>query len=279
MAVCVVTDSACDLPPDLATELGIRIVPLTIRFGDEEFVDRRDLTPAEFWARCAASPVLPETAAPPPGLFEEAFRAAAADGADGIVCVNLSGRLSATIESARVAAKAVAPDIPVKVIDSLSLTMGLGMMCVLAARRAREGAALEEVAAVVDDLIGRTKVFATLDTLENLKKGGRIGGAAALVGSMLSIKPVIEVRNGVVEQESKQRTRSRALAYLVDKVRSFGQVENLSIVHGNAPDVEEFRTMLAPVYPGEIVVSQLGAVIGTHGGPRAMGVVFHVPSR
>lgn len=279
MAVCVVTDSACDLPPDLATELGIRIVPLTIRFGDEEFVDRRDLTPAEFWARCAASPVLPETAAPPPGLFEEAFRAAAADGADGIVCVNLSGRLSATIESARVAAKAVAPDIPVKVIDSLSLTMGLGVMCVLAARRAREGASLEEVAAVVDDLIGRTKVFATLDTLENLKKGGRIGGAAALVGSMLSIKPVIEVRNGVVEQESKQRTRSRALAYLVDKVRSFGQVENLSIVHGNAPDVEEFRAMLAPVYPGEIVVSQLGAVIGTHGGPRAMGVVFHVPSR
>lgn len=279
MAVCVVTDSACDLPPDLATELGIRIVPLTIRFGDEEFVDRRDLTPAEFWARCAASPVLPETAAPPPGLFEQAFRAAAAEGADGIVCVNLSGRLSATIESARVAAKAVAPDIPVKVIDSLSLTMGLGMMCVLAARRAAEGASLEEVAAVVEDLIGRTKIFATLDTLENLRKGGRIGGAAALVGSMLSIKPVIEVRGGVVEQESRQRTRSRALAYLVDKVRSFGQVENLAVVHGNAPDVEEFRTMLAAVYPGEIVESQLGAVIGTHGGPRAMGVVFHVPSR
>lgn len=279
MAVCVVTDSACDLPLDLATELGIRIVPLTIRFGDEEFVDRRDLTPAEFWARCAASPVLPETAAPPPGLFEEAFRAAAADGADGIVCVNLSGRLSATVESARVAAKTVAPDIPVRVIDSLSLTMGLGMMCVLAARRAHEGASLEDVAAVVDDLIGRTRIFATLDTLENLKKGGRIGGAAALVGSVLSIKPVIEVRNGVVEQESKQRTRSRALTYLVDKVRSFGKVENLSIVHGNAPDVEEFRAMLAAVYPGEIVVSQLGAVIGTHGGPRAMGVVFHVPSR
>lgn len=279
MPVHVVTDSACDLPPELAAELGIRIVPLTIRFADEEFVDRRDLTPAEFWARCAASPVLPETAAPAPGLFEDAFRAAATEGADGIVCINLSGRLSATIESARVAAKAVAADIPVRVIDSLSLTMGLGMMCVLAARAAREGASLEEVAAVVDDLVGRTRVFATLDTLENLKKGGRIGGAAALVGSVLSIKPVIEVRGGVVEQESKQRTRSRALAYLVDKVRSFGAVENLAIVHGNAPDVEEFRTLLASAYPGEIVVSELGPVIGTHSGPRAMGVVFHVPAR
>lgn len=279
MAVCVVTDSACDLPADLATELGIRIVPLTIRFGDEELVDRRDLTPAEFWARCAASPVLPETAAPPPGLFEEAFRAAAAEGADGIVCINLSEQLSATIESARVAAKAVAAEIPVVVIDSQSLTMGLGMMCVLAARRAREGASLEEVAALVEDLIPRTKVFATLDTLENLKKGGRIGGASALVGSLLSIKPVIEVRNGVVEAESKQRTRSRALAYLVDKVRSFGEVENLAIVHGDAGDVEEFRSMLAAVYPHEILVAQLGPVIGAHGGPRAMGVVFHVPSR
>lgn len=278
MAVRVVTDSACDLPPELAAELGIRIVPLTIRFGDEEFVDRRDLTSAEFWARCKASPILPETAAPPPGLFEEAFRAAAAEGADGIVCINLSGRLSATIEAARVAAKAVEPDIPVRVIDSLSLTMGLGMMCVLAARHAASGASLEDVARVVDDLVGRTRVFATLDTLENLKKGGRIGGAAALVGSMLSIKPVIEVRAGVVEQESKQRTRSRALAYLVDKVRSFGAVENLAIVHGDAPDVEEFRAMLAAVYPGEILVSQLGPVIGTHGGPRAMGVVFHVPA-
>lgn len=277
MAVRIVTDSSCDLPADLAAALGISIVPLTIRFGDEQFVDRRDLTPEEFWARCAASPVLPETAAPSPGQFEEAFREAAAAGADGIVCVNLAGKLSATVESARVAAKALEADLPVRVIDSQSLTMGLGTMCILAARRAAEGAGIDEVAAVVEDLIPRTRIFATLDTLENLKKGGRIGGAQAFLGSMLAIKPVIEVRGGVVEQESRQRTRSRALAYLVEKVRSFGAVENLSIVHGAAPDVEEFRTMLQAVYPGAIVVANLGPVIGTHSGPRAMGVVFHTP--
>lgn len=182
--------------------------------------------------------MLPETAAPSPGQFEEAFREAAAAGADGIVCVNLAGKLSATVESARVAAKALEADLPVRVIDSQSLTMGLGTMCMLAARRAAEGAGIDEVAAVVEDLIPRTRIFATLDTLENLKKGGRIGGAQAFLGSMLAIKPVIEVRGGVVEQESRQRTRSRALAYLVEKVRSFGAVENLSIVHGAAPDVE-----------------------------------------
>src|SRR4051794_2933512 len=114
----VVTDSSCDLPGDLATELGIEIVPLTIRFGDDEFVDRRDLSPKEFWAKVAASPVLPETAAPPPGAFEDTYRRLAAEGADGIVCVALSSKLSATIQSAQIAAKAVEGDLPVRVIDS-----------------------------------------------------------------------------------------------------------------------------------------------------------------
>lgn len=274
----VVTDSACDLPNDLAVELDIDIVPLTIRFGDEEFVDRRDLSPKQFWARCATSPVLPETAAPSAGAFEEAFRAAKAGGAEGVVCINLSSKLSATYQAAQVAAKALEGDLPVRVVDSLSVTMGLGSIALAAARLAAAGKSIDDVAGAAEDLSKRTRVLGTLDTLENLKKGGRIGGAKAMLGSMLSLKPVIWVVDGVVEEESKQRTRSRALRYLVDKVAEQAKqgIEDLAVMHGDAPDLDEFLDMLNAHFPREdIVIGDIGAVIGTHGGPRVMGVAYH----
>ena len=275
----IVTDSACDLPAALVAELGIEIVPLTIRFGDDEFVDRHDLSPAEFWSRCTSSAVLPETAAPPPGAFEDVFRRVAADGAGAIVCINISSRLSATIQAAQIAAKALEGEVDVRVVDSLSVSMGLGMMAVDAARRAAEGQSAGQVASAAEALVPRTRVYGALDTLENLKKGGRVGGAQAMLGSMLSIKPVIEVRDGVVEPESRQRTRARALRYLVDKVRSQGAVEDLAVMHGEAPDVEDFLGMLSDLFPRDrIVIGDIGAVIGTHAGPRVIGVTFHTPS-
>jgi DegV family protein with EDD domain len=275
----IVTDSSCDIPPALEAQHQITIVPLTIRFGDEEFVDRRDLTPKEFWARCASSAVLPETAAPSPGAFEEAFREAKADGCDGVVCVTLSAGLSATFQAAELAAKSVGDEIPVRVIDSRTLTMGLGNLCLSAARVAEEGKGLDDVALAVESRIPSTRTYAALDTLENLKKGGRIGGAQAMLGSMLSIKPIIDVTGGKVEQESKQRTRSKSLRYLADKVREQPGVENLAVMHGDAPDVEEMLDLLGTVYPREqIVVGDLGAVIGAHGGPRTMGITFQLPT-
>lgn len=274
----IVTDSSCDLPPELETKHAIDIVPLTVRFGAEEFVDRRDLTPQEFWARSASASVLPETAAPSPGAFEEAYRRAAADGCDGVVCITLSAALSATFSSAELAAKSVADVIPVRVVDSRSLTMALGNICLSAARVAEDGKGIDEVAGEAEDLVDRTIIYAALDTLENLKKGGRIGGAQAALGSMLSIKPIINVTSGKVEQESKQRTRSKSLRYLADKVRAQPKVENLAVMHGDAPDVDEMLDLLAPVYPrDEIIVGQLGAVIGAHGGPRIMGITFQLP--
>ena len=274
----VVTDSACDLPQALADQHRIEIVPLTIRFGDEELVDRRDLSPKEFWARSAESPVLPETAAPSAGAFEEAFKKVAGEGADGIVCVTLSSALSATHQAAVLAAKSLADEIPIRVVDSKAVTMAQGLMALAAAKLGEQGASLDECAQAVEDLVARSRIFATLDTLENLKKGGRIGAAQAFFGSLLSIKPVIELSNGIVEAESKQRTRSKSLRYLVDKVKEHGKVENLVVMHGEAPDLEEFLDMVSAVYPREdILVGDIGAVIGTHGGPRVMGVVFHVP--
>ena len=274
MGVRVVTDSACDLPDDLVTKLGIEIVPLTIRFGNEELVDRQELTTDDFWRRLGESPVLPETSAPSAGAFEETFRALAKDGADGIVCINLSSKLSATMQAAQVAAKAVQDECPVEVIDSLHVSMGLGNLCIAAAQSAAAGESLDSIVAKVHDQRDRTKLYGTLDTLEFLKKGGRIGNARALLGSMLAIKPVVEVKDGVVEEAGKVRTRSKALRLLVEKVKE-GPVENVAVLHGQAPDLDELLDMLDPlVGRDEIVVGQIGPVIGTHAGPRVIGVTF-----
>jgi DegV family protein with EDD domain len=275
----VVTDSACDLPQELADELGIEIVPLSIRFGDTELIDREQLGTADFWARCAAASSLPETAAPAPGRFEEAYRKLAAQGATGICVVALSSDLSATMQSAQLAARAVGAEIPIEVVDSRSVTMGQGMIAVAAARAAATGAPLEDVTATARSLVGRTQVWGALDTLENLRKGGRIGGAKAMLASVLSIKPIIEVREGKVEEGGKQRTRSKALAFLVEKVRAAGPLESLAVMHADTDDVGELVARLQPLAPGEIIVGDIGPVVGTHAGRGTIGVVFQVSAR
>jgi len=278
MGVRVVTDSACDLPDDLIERNGIGMVPLTIRFGNEELIDRKELSTDEFWRRLADSDVLPETSAPSAGAFEGAFRRMVEDGATGIICINLSSKLSATMQSAQVAAQAVQADCPVVVIDSLMVSMGLGSLCLTAAQRAADGDSLESIVANVTDRRNRSKLYGALDTLEFLKKGGRVGNARALLGTMLAIKPVLEVRDGVVEEAGKVRTRSKALRLLVDRVKE-GPFENLSVLHGNAPDVDELLDLLEPLATrDQIVVGQIGPVIGTHAGPRVIGVTFQAAS-
>ncbi len=273
----VITDSACDLTPEMAEELGVRVVPLTIRFGDEELVDREELSSKEFWDRVVTGPHVPETAAPAPGAFQRAFLEAAGAGADGVVCVNLSSGLSATFQSARTAADAVADQVPVRVVDSLSVTMGLGLMVMTAAQRAADGTGLDAIADELEEVRDRTHVYGVVDSLDFLKRGGRIGGAQALVGSLLSIKPVIDVRNGVVEVESKQRTRSRALEYLAGKALEAGPLERLAVASGLAPDVGEVISRLAGAdCAHDLVTSELGPVIGAHAGPGTIGVCFQL---
>ena len=272
----VVTDSSSDLLDETLTELGIGMVPLRIRFGDEELVDREELSTKEFWVRCAASPVLPSTAAPAPGQFQAAFEAMAEEGADGVVCVNLSSKMSATIESARQAGRSLEGRLAVQVVDSRSVTLGLGLIVAEAARAASAGADLEAVVAVAEDASSRMKLYGAIDTLENLKKGGRIGGARALLGSMLSIKPVVEVRDGLVEEELKQRTRSRSLRYLADRARAAGPLSRFAVFSADAPDLDQFQTLLDGVGPieGTTLYGDVGPVIGTHAGPGAIGVAW-----
>lgn len=274
----IVTDSSCDLSEAETTTNSIGIVPLSIRFGDEEFIDREELSVEDFYAKMASTGLLPETAAPSPGRFEQAFRGAAAVGASAVVCINLSGELSATVQSARNAATAVSDDIDVRVIDSRSLTGGLGTMVLEAAAAARNGADADAIVALVESMIPRTEIYGALDTLENLKKGGRIGSAKALVGSMLSVKPLIHIGDGAVEEAGKQRTRKRALEWLRDQLFEAGSIEQLAILHGEAPDIDVFLDMIAERYPREqIRLGKIGAVIGTHGGPGVIGMCYLRP--
>jgi DegV family protein with EDD domain len=275
VTVGIVTDSSCDLPEDLVRTWGIEVVPLSIRFGDEELVDREQLTTAEFWARCAASPELPSTAAPSPGRFEESYRRLVDGGATGILVVTISGALSATMQSAELAARALT-DVDVRIIDSRTVSLGLGTIALACAEAAATGQDLDAVAALADDLVARTRVFGALDTLDNLRKGGRIGNAKALLATALNIKPIIEVAGGVVEQHGKQRTRSKALTFLVDKVASYrGRIEHLAVLHADCSDVDAFVDRLRPLTDGEIIVGQIGPVIGAHAGRGTIGVAFH----
>ncbi len=277
MSIRIVTDSSCDLPEAVVSQLGVRVVPLSIRFGDEEFIDREQLSTDEFWARCSRQDTLPETAAPAPGQFEVVYRSLAEEGATGIVVVSLSGALSATLQSAELAARSVSDLIPVRVVDSRSVSLGVGTIVLACARLAADGASLEDVEALARDRAARTHVFGALDTLENLKKGGRIGNAKALLATALAIKPIIEVIDGQVEQGGKQRTRSKALKFLVDKVRQYeGRISDLAVLHADCSDVDEFVDMLRPFHSGEIVIGQIGPVIGTHAGRGTIGVAFDV---
>jgi len=275
MTVRIVTDSSCDLPQAMADALGIRIVPLSIRFGDTEYIDRTTITATEFWSKCAASATLPETAAPSPGSYEETYRSLAAEGATAIVVIALSSDLSATMQSAELAARAVAPGIDVRIVDSRNASMGLGLTVLACAELAKTGASADEVVARAHSVIPRTRVFAALDTLDNLKKGGRIGGAKAMLATVMSIKPLISITNGLVEEAGKQRTRSKALAHLVDILRNQEvPIERLAVLNAQCADIDAFLAMVKEVYTGEIIVGDIGAVIGTHAGQGTIGIVF-----
>lgn len=267
----IITDSGSDLPQRLADELGIVVVPLTVRFGETNYVDRKDLSTTEFWRKCKETPKLPETAAPAPGLFSTEYQKAKDDGCEGAIVVTLSEELSATIQSARMAAEQI--DFPVTMVDSRSATTVETAIAVAAARASNENKTFDEVVKIAESVRDRSFMFAAIDTLENLRKGGRIGGAAALIGGMLSVKPLIQTRNGKVDQAGKVRTRAKAIAALVDRVKEAGPLEALYVMHAEAGDVDDLTSRLDQYFPAkDIVVCDVGAVIGTHVGPNCMGV-------
>jgi DegV family protein with EDD domain len=269
----VVTDSSCDLAPEEIEPLDVEIVPLTIRFGADEYTDRLDLSVGDFYDMMARSDELPQTACPSPGAFEEAFRRAADAGADAVVCLTISSHLSNTLQSARTAATAFDGGLAVHVVDSRTVSSGLGTLVLEAAGVAGRGGEVDAVLQLAHGMVPRTHVMAVLNTLENLKKGGRIGGAKAMLASMLSIKPVIDITGGEVHEAGKARTRTKALHLLADRLLAAGEVEHVAVMHGGAADIDEFLALVAPRFPRtDLRVGELGAVIGAHGGAEIIGV-------
>ncbi len=275
MAVRIVTDSSCDLSAADIERYQITVVPLTIRFGDEEFTDGQGLSAEGFYEKMAASDDLPSTAAPAPGAFQAAFRRLADSGADAVVCINLSFALSATGESAQNAARALEGEVDVRVVDSGKVSVGLGLMVTAAAAAAEAGHSADEIEAQLAHLKDRIFIYAVLDTLDNLKKGGRIGTAQALLGSALSIKPCLDLTSGVVDEAGKQRTRGKARTWLAKKVAEAGELEQLALAHGAADDIDAFTSSLgdAPAH-NPLTVTLIGPVVGTHAGPGVIAAAF-----
>jgi len=271
----VVTDSACDIPEEIARRLNIDIVSLSIRFGDEEFTDRVDLSPEAFWAKCKASKTLPETAAPSPGAFQAAYERAIADGCDGVIVLTLSALLSATNQSAVLGAEAVADRLPVRVVDTKAVSMAQGLLVIDVAEMAVTGADLEQLVAHAESLVAKVGVVAMLDTLEHLIKGGRVGGARALLGQVLSIKPLLELKDGVVAEAGRQRTRSKALVAIAEVARSHAPLKRLALVHGASSEVANLESLVKDVSTqNPIIVTDMGPVVGTHGGPGIIGLCW-----
>lgn len=271
----VLCDSACDIPDAELAQYGIGLVSLSIRFGDEEFIDRVNLTPHDFWLRCSQSKTLPETAAPSPGAFQLAYEAAADDGYDGVVVVTLSSELSATHQSATLAAAAVRDRIDVRVVDTRAVSMAQGLIAIDVAERALTGQGLDELEAHATSLVGKVGVLAMLNTLEHLIKGGRVGGARALLGQVLSIKPLLKLADGIVTEGGRQRTTARALKTIADEARRHAPLARLALIHGESPEVGALRDLVADIdtrHP--LIVADIGPTVGTHGGPGLIGLTW-----
>jgi DegV family protein with EDD domain len=273
----LVTDSSCDLPDEVIAQNRIEVVPLTIRFGEEELVDREELSGDEFWRRLTSGAVLPETAAPSVGRFQQAFTRMVSSGADGIVVVAISSKISATLQSATLAAEQFTAGIPVRVIDSELVSAALGLAVITAAETAASGASIEEVEAAARHACERGRIFATPDTLEYLRRGGRIGGAQALMGGLLDVKPLLAFEEGRVAAAGRVRSRKKAVAAILEHVaEQQGNIDRLAVVHSDPPDLAEFVQRLAGVYPGHMMMARFGPVVGTHIGPNAIGVTYLV---
>lgn len=273
----IVTDSSCDLPEDVLERHRIAVVPLTIRFGTEEFVDREQLSKDEFWRRLTEGDVLPQTAAPSVGRFQEAFHRLSNEGADGVVVICISSRISATHQSAVLAAEQFPGGVPVRVIDSGLVSAALGLVAIEAAELAATGVGVDAVEQTAREAAASTNLFATLDTLEFLKRGGRIGSAQAFFGNLLDIKPIISFKDGAVEAAGRVRPRRKALAAVVDHVAGLGdRIRRFGVIHSDPADLDEFLASLRSVRDEDPLVARLGPVVGTHAGPGVAGVVYRL---
>jgi DegV family protein with EDD domain len=272
MPVRIVTDSTCDLPRELATSLGIVIVPLTVAFGDEVFLDGIDIDASTFYERLRTAPDLPRTSQPSVDRFVGAYEALAEE-TEEIVSVHISSRLSGTLNSASVAREQVSHALRIELIDSYQVSLGLGAIVMEAAEAAARGATMAEVVEATRRAMDRVRVVATLDTLEYLHRGGRIGRARTLLGSILSIKPIVHVQDGEVAPLGRVRTRAKAVERLFEIATEDRTLKRMFVAcTGDDATAQAFIDRLGPSLPHtDLRLGQLGPVVGVYTGPNTLG--------
>lgn len=273
MAVKIVTDSLSDITDDLAQELGITVVPLTVLFGHESFIDRVTITTDEFYHRLVHGTAWPTTTQPPPGDFINVYNKLAKE-TDEILVVTLSSKLSGTYQSALQAKNLMEGKCRIEVIDSLMVAMGLGLIVIAAAKAIKAGANLDEAANLVRGAMSRAHLLAYFDTLKYLAKGGRIGKAQSFLGSMLSVKPILNVKDGEMSPVTRLRSKAAGMDYLYNFVAGFPKIEGLGVEHATTPDVaDELVERFGSLFPKESIRrSTISPVIGTYAGPGAIAV-------
>ncbi|HXI81963.1 MAG TPA: DegV family protein [Verrucomicrobiae bacterium] len=268
-----VTDSASDLDSTIAAARGIRVVPLVVTFGTDTYRAGVDLTTAEFWQRMTAPDApFPKTAASSPGDFKAVYDAAFADGAEAIVAVHVAGTLSGAIKSAEIA-RSMLPDREIHIVDSQGASMAESILVFMGQELAEQGQAAAEIAETLRTRADDLRMYVSLETLEYLKKGGRISGAQAAIGTLLSVKPIIAVEFGKVETADKPRTRSKSRERCIEMICA-RPIERIAILHTMAPDVEAFRAEVirrAGLDPANVSVAIVGPSVGPHLGPGCVG--------
>jgi DegV family protein with EDD domain len=266
----VVTDSTADLPKEWRELYDIEVVPLKVLFGTETFRDGVDIDNEEFFRKLSSATKLPTTSAPSPGEFAEVYERLAKDH-DGCISIHIGAQLSATAEAARVGAQSV-EGFPVNVIDSETVTFPMAFLCRIAA----QSDSLEQATEAVKQRVAKCRVLALLDTLKYLEMGGRMSRAAAVVGSMLNVKPILLVADREIKPVERVRTRTRAIPRMIEHFRTDLPVEHVAVVHAQAADeAEQIAADLRKELPDhEITIGQIGSVLGTHTGPKALGLVY-----
>ena len=269
--VAVVTDSTADFPRGEQERLGIQVIPLTVNWNGDTFKDKVDLSTADFYSMLRQRGSIPTTSAPPAGAFEQAYERLLSE-ADGVISIHIASKLSGTCNVARAAAERVGGR-RVHVIDSGQTTMCLGWLAMYAAELGAQGASVDEVGRDVRAWVPRLRLYAVLDTLEFLQKGGRIGRAQALMGALLNVKPMLAIRNGEVQPVERVRSRSAASRRLVDILASQGDAERIGILHGGAPEMlDELEKLFGERLPQQrLERAEIGIVLGTHAGPGVFG--------
>jgi len=273
----IVTDTTSGLPQEIAKKYGIPVIPQVINFGTESYLECEEMDSKMFMDKLLSSTELPRTAAPPPELFHPHFERLAADG-EPILCLHPSTKLSGTVRSATIA-KAEFPQADIRIMDTETIGGPLAWMVIRAAEWAAEGIDADTIWTRLEDMKARSRVYFTVDTLEYLQRGGRIGGAKALLGNLLQIRPILTIKEGQIEPLTNERTRKRALKRIVElacELAPRNRDPMFSIMHAAAPDVaQELAQEIGGLFGNaHILIMDLVPAIVTHGGPGAMGVSF-----